>query len=230
MAWFGQRTERAPDPAPEPVAAAPPGEEGAAPGLSALFDGLAEDGSLNVLDLGPATPATFGLYGPFARRVRYLDLLGGEFGGQTTTGQPHDRAAPAPVPTASRLAERARTPGSGPGIGPDADLILAWDTLDWSPPDARVELVQALVARAKPGARIHLVTRALSEAPRNRLAFTPLGEGRIRIESVPGPRLQHAFLQPAEVSRLLDPFVVRRGFVLKSGLREYVAGLPADRG
>jgi hypothetical protein len=229
VAWFGQREERSPHPGADAGVEAPPGEEGAAPGLTAIFDGLPEDASLNVLDLGPATPATFELYGPFARRVRYLDLLGGEFGPEGALGQSRDAGTWAPAPTAERLAERARTPGSKPGVGLEADLILAWDTLDWSPPEARVALVQAIAARAKPGARLHLVSRALTEAPRHRLAFTPLGKGRIRIEPVPGPRLEHAFLQPAEVGRLLEPFAVRRGFVLKSGLREYVAGLP-DRG
>lgn len=228
MTWFGQRTRTAPASEPSSEPPEDPGQEGAAPGLAALFDGIEAGGALTLLDLGPSTAASFALYRPYARRVRYLDLL--EEGFPHAPGDPGVLAEPV-----RREPEAVQTDvfgepleGSAPArpAEPGADLILAWDTLDWTPPADRRGLVESLARRAAPGARLHLVTRALVDAPRERLVFTPLGEGRIRIERAGGRLLEHPFLQPAEVTRLLEPFVVRRGFVLKSGLREYLAAMP----
>jgi len=56
-------------------ATGPPVVERAAPGMAAFFAELEEDGSHAVLDLGPAAEANFRLYGRFARRIRFADLL-----------------------------------------------------------------------------------------------------------------------------------------------------------
>jgi hypothetical protein len=210
VGWFGRTVapESAEAPgAPEPARPPPPAEldweEGAAPGLAALFEGVEVGRGRSVLDLGPATPEAFRLYRPLARTIRFLGGAGGPGG----DGDP------------SRLLEDARGP---------CDLILLWDALDRLPPEARAAFVGAVARLAAPGARMHLVTRGSAEAPRTPLRFVPVAADRLRHAVVPGEPLGHPLLLPAEVNRVLEPFRVRRGFVLRGGLREYLATLPGD--
>lgn len=78
MGWLRRTGPPAPGEAgkAEPREAAGPTEvERSAPGIAALFADLNEDGSHAVLDLGSATETNFELYGRYARRIRFADLL-----------------------------------------------------------------------------------------------------------------------------------------------------------
>ncbi len=206
MGWFGRAAAPEADPAPPPPEALPsrtlPWEEGAAPGLAAFLEGLEVGRGLAVLDLGSATPEAFRLYRPMARSVRFLG--------------PADSSVRAPEPEAPSL-------GGVPG---PFDLFLLWDVLDRLPPEGRGGFVTRLAQVAAPGARMHLVARSSAEAPRSPIRFVPLEGGRLRQAPGPGTIPRHPLLLPAEVNRVLEPFRVQRGFVLRGGLREYVATLP----
>ena len=177
--------------------------EGAAPGLAALLEGVSDDRSHAVLDLGAAADLNLRMYSRYGRWVRFLDLLGpgGWAGGGSAA------ASPGHIP-----AETQRP----------YDLVFAWDVLDWLSGEQRLELVRGLSRVTDARARLHLLTR-VDDAVARPLRFTILDANRIRYEPAAGAALPRSRLLPAEVARLLEPFRVLHAFTLRSGLREYVA-------
>jgi hypothetical protein len=167
-----------------------------------MLDGILEDRSHSVLDLGPASEAGFQLHSRFARHVRFADLL--EDCASTGTWSREIDALPA----------RPKHP---------YDLVFAWDILDRLLPEARPHLVRRLAEITAPAARLHVVVDASQAGPSRPLRFTLLDIGRMRCEpsGLPGP--ERGRILPAEVQRLLAPFEVMHAFTLRGGLREYVA-------
>ncbi len=191
--------------------AAAPGEgaaapmEGAAPGVAALVDGISQDRSHSVLDLGPAVNANLSIYSRFARWVRFADVLG-------EGGMPRSGAQGA----LSEIPAQPEHP---------YDLVFGWDALDRLYAEDRARLVERLADLTAPGARLHLITRA-EDALAHPLRFTLVELNRIRYEPTAGPPLPRPRLLPAEVMKVLAPFRVIHAFTLRSGLREYVALRP----
>ncbi len=105
MDWL-RRTGRVPpqeeEAAPEEGFPAP--TERAAPGVSALFSGLKEDGSHTVLDFGAAAETTLHLYSRFARRIRFADLL---------TDPPHGKAWAADIAGSATIPRSSLRPCAG---------------------------------------------------------------------------------------------------------------------
>jgi hypothetical protein len=203
MDWMRRIGRTAPPspPPPEPRAAAPEAFVGAAPGVAALLDGVDEDGTHAVLDLGPASSENFRVYGRYSRRMRFADLL-------------------AAATTSRWSTELAALP-----CQPDRpyDLIFGWDILDRLPAEGRGNLVERLVQLSAPGARLHVVVEAAEGATTRPLHFTLVDVDRVRYQPTGPARPPRPRLLPADVERLLAPFQVTRAFTLKAGLREYVA-------
>ena len=102
MGWLRRTGPPAPGEADEEErrkAAGPPEVERSAPGIAALFADLNEDGSHAVLDLGSATETNFGLYGRYARRIRFADLLTAPMRGEPWAGALRSLPDPVPVGT-----------------------------------------------------------------------------------------------------------------------------------
>lgn len=174
----------------------------AAPGLSALFDGLERTRRLDILDLGPATDGNLRWYGPFARRVRFADLLAAREAGE------------APSRTLEALEERDEGP---------YHLVVAWDVLDRATPRDRPVLIQGLGRLARSGARLFALFD-MSERPFVPSVRYSVVDGTRVAETAVGPeRPVLTRLLPAQVDGLLEPFRVARVFVLRSGVREVVA-------
>jgi hypothetical protein len=174
----------------------------AAPGLAALFDGVASDGQHTLLDLGTASAANLDAYGRYADRVRFAGLVGG------------------PVPDegwAKRLAGVPSFPGR------PYDLIVAWNLFDFVPKGDRRLVVDHLVRIAAPRARLYLVVDMSGEGTVEPARYTLLEGGRLASEPVGSPVPAAPALLPAAVERLLDPFRVEHAFTLRSGQREYMA-------
>jgi hypothetical protein len=191
---------RGPDTGLGPPGPAAPSVEGAAPGITALLEGLDTGAAHSVLDLGRAAGAKLDLYTPVARRMRFVDLL--ETGG---TGW------------ADAVKEIPAEPDH------PYDLVLAWDLLDRMPPRHHAALVSRLARVVPPQARLHLLVAASEASLPELFRFTPLGPGRLRYDPTNLPRPPHPRLHPAEVERILEPFRVTRAFTLKVGFREFVA-------
>lgn len=202
MAW-----PRRPDHPPADARASPPARaepvEGAAPGIAALFQGIAEDRTHAVLDLGAASAQSLRVYSRFARWVHFADVLGETWSHQHSDGELH-------LPRLDR----------------PYDLVLGWDILDRMFPEAGARVVQWLANSTASGARVHVIVRASEDAIARPLRFTLVDIGRIRYEIAGTARLPLARLLPADVHKVLAPLQIQHAFTLKSGLREYLAVRP----
>jgi hypothetical protein len=170
--------------------------------MAVLFHELESDAGQSVLDLGPAAENHLELYGRFARRIRFADLLTRPPQG-TAWAEALDALPPDPIKPYG--------------------VVLAWDLLDRLWPEARPALVERLDELTGAGAHLYVLVNASGEHTVRPLRFTLLGPDRVRQE-VTGPSVPaHDPLLPAQVERLLSPFEVVRAFTLRGGLREYVA-------
>jgi hypothetical protein len=179
--------------------------ERATPGVAAFLEGLDEDRSHAVLDLGPASEASLRVYGRFARRVRFADVMAA-----ATTPQGWAGAVSALPPQPVR----------------PYDLVFAWDIMDRLDAEGRRRLIERLAEISAPDARMHLMVEASEKAATAPLRFTLLDVDRIRCVATGPLRPTPARMLPAQVERTLEPFKVVRAFTLKGGMREYVAVRP----
>jgi hypothetical protein len=103
------------------------------------------------------------------------------------------------------------------------DLVVAWNLLDRMAPGQRHLFVERLLDLTSPQAHLYVVVDTSGDRATCPLRFSLLGEDRVRQEPT-GPS-QPAWPQilPAEMERLLEPFRVVQAFVLRLGMREYVA-------
>lgn len=177
--------------------------ERSAPGAAAAFGSLEEGSPHSVLDLGPAADSSLRVYGRHARWIRFADLLSAR----------------------SRDGLASALDAVPPQPDRPYDLVFAWNVLDRLSRAERSRLMDRLVQVTAPGARLHLVVRASeNEAEARPLRFALLDDDRMRCRPTGPPRPTRRRLLPAEVEDLLSPFHVLRGFTLRGGLREYVAG------
>ncbi len=200
MTWL-RRIGRASPPASEAAGErVPRSTERASPGIAALLEGIAEDRSHSVLDLGPAAEHSLRVYSRFARRIRFAGLLD-----SLSEGWEAARSTVPPQPEAPY------------------DLLFGWDVLGRLPPDVRPSLVDWLAEVSAPNARLHVVLAAPEVTEIHPYRFSLLEVDRIRCDPTGPARPAPSHLLPAEVEKLLMPFHVTRAFTLKGGLREYVA-------
>lgn len=182
-------------PPPEPVSRA-------APGIAALFDGVAEGGGRTLLDLGMASSANLAAYGRYADRVRFAGVIGG------------------PPPGEGWVKRLEAVPSF---LERPYDLAVAWNLFDFVPKGDRRLVVDHLVRITAPGARLYLVVDMSGEGSVEPTRYTLLEGGRLATEPVGAAVPAAPALLPAEVERLLDPFRVAHAFTLRSGQREYMA-------
>lgn len=190
----------------------PPGPaERRSPGLAALFGGIGTAGDQRVLDLGAASGASLEVYGRYASQVRFADLCGPA----DEQREDSDWQAAVAALTDTLADEAVRY-----------SIVVTWDRLDYLAPAARDDLVAHLTAHAEPGARLYAVVAETTGIPRHPVTYTLTGIDRVVVNGAGGDLRPHPRLTPAEVQRILDPFVVEHSFVLRTGSREYLAVLP----
>jgi hypothetical protein len=202
VSWLRRNERIQSSAAPAPADTVPGRVERVTPGLAAFFDGVAEDRSHAVLDLGPASESSLRVYGRFARWVRFADLL------SATTSDAEWASALAAVP------DHPERP---------YDLVFAWNVLDRLDPHERPGLIARLAEITAPDARLYVVVESGGDSPRYPLRFALLDADRLCYEPSGRPVLTRAPLLPAELERLIAPFKVARGFTSQTGIREYVA-------
>lgn len=173
-----------------------------APALAAVFEGLSQDPSRTVLDLGPASQEHLRLYRRYARRMRFANLL--------------------PHPPRGRSLRDALD-ALPPAPGRPYEVVLVWNLLDRLTPDQRRHLIARLAHLTAPAARLYVVVDASRGPTVQPVRITPLGPDRVAHEPAGEPEATGEPLLPAELKRLLEPFRIVRAFTLRRGLREYAA-------
>lgn len=205
MDWLRRAERRGPPPEREQEEEASEAVETAAPGVAALLDGVAEDGSHAVLDLLAAAPSSLSVYSRFARRIRFADLPG----------------------YATSVRGRGSVAGLLEAVPPQPerpyDLVFAWDVMDRLFAEYHAPLIARLAEVTAPNARLHVVVRATEANTTRPLRFALLGKDRMRYEPTGPAQPTRPRLLPAHVTHLLQPFRIAHGFTLKGALREYVA-------
>jgi hypothetical protein len=176
--------------------------ERATPGIAALLEGVSEDQSHAVLDVGPATHTSLRVYGRFAGRVRFADALE-EVG-----------AGPGSTAALDLLPPQPEQP---------YDLVFAWDLFDRLFPEDRQRVMQRLTEITASDAKLYVLVDSSDRPEADPLRFALMDTDRLRYEPTGPPRSVKRRLLPAEVEQLLQPFRVMRAFTLKGGFREYVA-------
>lgn len=176
-------------------------EDRSSPGVAALFDGLVEERQHAILDLGTAIGESLAVYSPFARWIRFADVLGGSFGDDW-------RAAIDAIP---------------PNPEQPYDAIIGWDVLDRYPPEARPAIMTRLAELASPDARLLLVVSDADAGASRSLRFALLAVDRMRWSETNEPAPAYARLLPAQAQRALEPFRVKKAFSTQAGFREYFA-------
>jgi hypothetical protein len=194
--------------APAPVGTVPGRVERAMPGIATLLEGVSEDRSHAVLDLGPAADSSLQVYSRFARWVRFADLL-------SATSSPGEWAA-----ALQSIPAQPQRP---------YDVVFAWNVLDRVAPPERTSVVSRLAELAAPDARLHLIVDPGREGLRYPLRFSLLDVDRICYEQAGRPLPAGEPILPAELERVVEPFRVTRAFTTQVGMREYVALLRRRR-
>lgn len=176
-------------------------DEMLSPGLRAALAGPSARPGCRILDFGPLLPANLTFVSRFASHVGIADLSGGDDGGAGARGW------------RGRLA----------GIEGPFDLVLAWDFLSHIDRTESRDLVGWLRSVTRPGGALFLMVHEGPEMPARPGVFEICGSDRIArrptiCDTVAAPRIP-----PAEVARLLAGFRVDASFLLRHGVREYVA-------
>jgi hypothetical protein len=176
-------------------------EELLSPGLRAALAGRSARPGCRILDFGPVLPANLTFLSRFASYIEIADLSDEEGGGAGEQGW------------RSRL----------PGVEGPFDLVLAWDLLSYIDRTEARDLVGWLSSVTRPGGALFLMVPEGPEMPARPGVFEIRGNDRIArrptiCDTVAAPRIP-----PAEVARLLAGFRVDTSFLLRHGVREYVA-------
>jgi hypothetical protein len=180
------------------------------PGLKEVFASAPRRKDLRILDLGPSVAGNFEFYTDFASGVRFVGLFD------------HNRH----VDVAHAMGHKARVHDLEELTAEHAgtfDIALAWDIFNYLPEDQARKVVQALAGLCRPGARLLTIIVEADTMPAWPSTFKIINEESLayQLESTDvrgGPQLP-----PAGVERLLAGFAVEHTYVLRHGVREYVA-------
>lgn len=179
----------------------------ASPGLGVLFDGMRREGGHSILDLGEGSNKQMEVLAPYARIIRFVGL----------------------VPGGDGASERRMDPATLP-VHPEYpyDIVLGWGALDALIPPEREVLMERLTEITAPGARMYAWVSSGEADEVRHVRSTILDKGRVEEEFVGPVRTAGAPLLPAQLERLLAPWVVSHAFSLRVGKREYVVRKGAE--
>jgi hypothetical protein len=188
--------------------------------LKELLYGLQSGARHSVLDLGPSVAANVTFLSALSCRLRIADLV------RSLSAESLESRRPEAMPS---LLERLLP------LGPDErfDAILAWDVFDYMRPDQVSALMARLAPACQPEAPVLVFVSTQRTIPATPLRYRIVDRETVAHEgprepSRPSPRYgQHDF------RRLIPAFSVRRSFLLRTGLQEFLLargeGVPAAR-
>jgi len=179
------------------------------PALSEIFATLDPERPVRVLDLGPALQTNLDFYTTIANGVRIVPLL-------CNDGLEGLRQLDAEG-FSSRLNRLLP-------IGDDAfGLVLMWDLLNYLVDEQPSLLAHHLAAIVEHGASIHVMIVTAETMPTEPSRYELLDGGRLAYKLTTRSRTTAPDPPPAMVERWLEPFRVERSFLLRHGVREFIA-------
>ena len=206
MAWFsGPRT------AAEP--AAPPGHRSQS--LKALLDSLLGESRHAVLDLGPPIAANIKLLSELGCRVRIADLHRSLSAESLESRQPEAMGA---------LLERLLPLAAGEHF----DALLAWDVFDYLRPDQVSSLMARLTPACRPGALALVMVSTRRQVPARPTRYRILDQQTLDCDGPPQPVRTCPLYTQLDLAHLMPAFSVRRSFLLRNGMQEYLFARDAE--
>ncbi len=181
------------------------------PALAEIIAGIDRERPVKVLDLGSALQTNLDYYATIGAGVRIVPLLRNDGPEGLSSLDTDDFSA---------LLDRLLPPDHA-GFG----LILMWDLLDYLVDDQPTILARHLATVSERGARIHVMVVTAETMPARPSRYELLGAGRLAYRPTTLQRMSPPDLPPAKVERWIKPFRVERSFLLRHGVREFIAVL-----
>ena len=206
MSWFSR-----PRSTTEP--ASPTGHRSQS--LKALLDSLQPEARHAVLDLGPPLAGNIKLLSGLGCRVRIADLVRSLGAESLESRQPEVMGA---------LFERLLP------LTPDErfDALLAWDVLDYLRPDQVSSLMARLTPACRPGALALVLLSTRRQIPARPAHYRIVDPQTVDCDGPLQPlRACPLYTQP-DLANMMPGFSVRRSFLLRSGIQEYLLVRDAD--
>lgn len=183
--------------------------------LKALLDSLHPEPRRAVLDLGPPLAGNIKLLSGLGCRVRIADLnrsLGAE---PIESRQPDAMAA---------LLERLLP------LLPDErfDALLAWDVLDYLRPDQVSSLMARLIPACRPGALALVMVSTRRQIPARPARYRIVDRESLDCDGPLQPTRVCPLYTQLDLAHLMPGFSVRRSYLLRSGIQEYLLARDAE--
>ena len=172
------------------------------PGLEAVLANIPRTGAIRVLDLGPAVPENVEFFSGVATRIQLVDAFREALDGD---------AAIRILRTLDSEFEEA------------FHLVLLWDCLNYLSPNQGAHLVETIAGLCRPDARCLAMVFDSDTMPASPQKFRVVDERHLTYESSTTEVLGAPQMTPAAVERVLSGFSIEHSFVLRNGVREYVA-------
>jgi hypothetical protein len=187
------------------------------PALTAILDELRPGSRHAVLDLGPPVAANIKVLSALSCRVRIADLH------RSLAAEPVESRRPDAM---GALFERLLP------LAPDErfDALLAWDVFDYMRPDQVSSLLARLTPACRPGALALVLASTRPQIPGLPLRYRIVDRESLAYDGPspavrPCPRYgQH------DLARMMPGFSVRRSFLLRSGVQEFLLARHAVEG
>jgi len=186
------------------------------PGLKEALAGVPSDGSCRVLDLGPAVAGNVDFLSAFASKMQIADFLAGVDPNASPLNPDLERGMQA----LRNLVDSA---------GGTFRLVLAWDVLAYLPSHRVGDLIGVLAELCRPDARLHAIVPTTETMPAVPNRYRIVDEENLVYEPVTTDLRGAPELPPNTVDRLLQGFKIEHSFVLRHGVREYVATRNVER-
>lgn len=202
LPWKSRPRTSEPAPDDHTVEDVPPSKPHRSPGLEAVLEGYPRGDVIRVLDLGPAIPENIDFLAGFANWIQVVDAM---------------REAPdisQAIPHLRSLMPEHRSA---------FHLVLVWDCLNYLSPDQGAALIEAVSPLCRPDARCLSMVYASDTMPAAPGKYRVVDESHLMYEMATTEVMGSPQLTPAAVEHVLAGFSLEHAFVLRSGVREYVA-------
>lgn len=181
-----------------------------APLFRSLIERLDKNRRIVVLDLGAVHTRTIAAFNGYRCRLEIADLA---------EGLEALRAVKFPAAFDEAVAGVLPRPGPEP-----ADVVLAWDLLNYLDRPALTALSAEIARRLRPGGLMHaLVVYSDARMPDRPGAFVPLENLQLHsLNAGPGPDRAAPRYTPEDLGRCLPDFTIERGRLLGNGMQEFL--------
>ena len=180
-----------------------------------MLDSLPPESRHSVLDLGPPLAGNIKILAGLSCRVRIADLHRSLSAESIESRQPEAMGA---------LLERLLP------LEPDErfDALFAWDVLDYLRPDQVSSLMARLTPACRPGALALLMVSTRRQIPARPARYRIVTRDTLSCDEPLPPLLASPLYTQLDLARMLPGFSVRRSFLLRNGIQEYLLACGAQ--